>query len=109
MARASLLRAVIDKAAELCVRGVVSHNLCIGPRRTSIRLDDLTWRLPCEIAPREGLAVHQLCAAIDTAKPRRLSLTVSIRLGVLQYYRDAATSCAPNATGPLWLEASTVY
>jgi predicted DNA-binding ribbon-helix-helix protein len=44
-----------------------------------------------EIARRERVTVDQLCTAIAAAKSRRLSLTAAIRLGVLQYYRDAAT------------------
>jgi predicted DNA-binding ribbon-helix-helix protein len=91
MARASLIHAVIDKAAELCSRGLISRTLHLGNRRTGVRLDDLTWALLHEIAERQGVTVHKLCAAIDTVKPRRLPLSTAIRIGVLQYYRDAAT------------------
>jgi predicted DNA-binding ribbon-helix-helix protein len=91
MARASLIHAVIDKAADALSRGCNSHNFWIGKRRTSARLDELTWNALQDIARREGITVNRLCTAIAAVKPRRLSLTAAIRLGVLQYYRDAAT------------------
>ena len=40
---------------------------------------------------REGITITELCTAINTAKPRHLSLTAAIRVAVLQYYMDAAT------------------
>jgi predicted DNA-binding ribbon-helix-helix protein len=99
MAAASLLHAVVDKAADALARGLVNHTVRIGTRRTSIRVDQLTWQALCEIAEREGVTVNQLCTAIAGEKPRRLSLTAAIRLGVLQYYRDAATETGHIAAG----------
>jgi len=99
MARASLLHAVIDKAAELCARGLINRTLYLRNRRTCAKLDELTWRSLCEIADREGVTVHKLCAAIDAAKPRHLSLSTALRLGVLQYYRDATTESGHIAAG----------
>jgi ribbon-helix-helix protein len=46
--------------------GLVSHNLRLGARRTSFRLDGLTWRSLCEMVRREGIAVPDLCAMIFT-------------------------------------------
>jgi predicted DNA-binding ribbon-helix-helix protein len=99
MARASLIHAVLDEVADLCTRGLVNRTFTLRNRRTSIRLDDFTWRLLGEIAAREGVTVHKLCDAIDKAKPRRLSLSAALRLGVLQYYRDAATETGHIAAG----------
>ena len=70
--------------------GLVSHNMRVGARRTSFRLDDLTWRSLHEMARREGMAVHDLSAMIQLKKPPALSLTVAIRVAVLQYYCVAA-------------------
>jgi predicted DNA-binding ribbon-helix-helix protein len=52
MARASLIHAVIDKAADALSRGCNSHNFWIGKRRTSARLDELTWNALQDIARR---------------------------------------------------------
>jgi predicted DNA-binding ribbon-helix-helix protein len=38
-----------------------------------------------EIARRAGVTIHELCAAINAVKRRPLSLTVAIRIAVLQY------------------------
>jgi predicted DNA-binding ribbon-helix-helix protein len=99
MARASLIDALLDKAADTLSRGLVNHTFYIGKRRTSARFDELTWRLLLEVANREGVTVNQLCTAIAAAKSRRLSLTAAIRLGVLQYYRDAATEAGHILAG----------
>lgn len=79
------------KAAADLSRGLVNRTLHIGKRRTSARLDEFTWSALRDIAEREGVTLNQLCTAIADVKPRGLSLSTAIRLGVLQYYREAAT------------------
>jgi predicted DNA-binding ribbon-helix-helix protein len=44
-----------------------------------------------DVARREGITISELCTAINETKPRRLSLTVAIRVAMLQYYMVAAT------------------
>ena len=56
-------------------------------------------RLLDEIAQREDVTTSQLCSAINSQKPPALSLTVAVRLGVLQYYRDAATESGHAKAG----------
>ena len=82
------LRRALDAAANLRLD---SHNIHIGRRRISIRLDQPTWQALQEIAARECVTVHELCTAINAEKPRGLNLTTAIRIAVLRYYRDAAT------------------
>jgi predicted DNA-binding ribbon-helix-helix protein len=99
LAGVSLIDAILDKAADALSRGLVSRSFYIGKRRTSARFDALTWSALLEIAKREGVTVNELCTAIAAAKPRRLSLTVAIRLGVLQHYVDATTEHGHMAAG----------
>ena len=81
--------------------GLISHNVCIGPHRTSLRLDAPTWSALREIARREGLTLHQLCTSIKEAKPPALSLTVTIRCYALHYFCDAVTADARDRTRKL--------
>jgi predicted DNA-binding ribbon-helix-helix protein len=78
-------------AVEKSSGALLSRNIRIGSRRTSFRIDPLTWRLLQEIARRERVTVHELCAAVNSQKPPALSFTAAIRVAVLRYYHDAAT------------------
>jgi len=97
--RRRFLPHALDAAAKL---GLVNHTLYIDghrKRRTCIRLDQPTWSALVEIAGREQITVHEFCTAIDVVKPPAVSLTVAIRLGVLRYYRDAATESGHSQAG----------
>lgn len=48
-----------------CKATLINRSLNLGNRRTCVRLDELTWHLLCEMAAREGVTVHKLCATID--------------------------------------------
>lgn len=89
MARASLLNAVLDKAAEALSRGLVSHNFYIGKRRTSARFDALTWRALLDIADREGLTVNQL---LHRHRRRKTAPFVT------DYLRSALRFCSTTVT-----------
>jgi predicted DNA-binding ribbon-helix-helix protein len=52
-----------------------------------------------EIAAREGFTVNELCTAIHAEKPRALRFSDALRLGVLRYYRDAATESGHAKAG----------
>jgi predicted DNA-binding ribbon-helix-helix protein len=79
-------------AVEKTSGGLIRHNLFLANRRTSLRLDALTWNALREIATHEGVNVHRLCASIDERKPRDLSLTVAVRCYVLEYFCHASRS-----------------
>jgi predicted DNA-binding ribbon-helix-helix protein len=46
-------------AVEKSSGGLISHNVRVSTRRTSLRLDALTWRALHEVAKREGVTVHE--------------------------------------------------
>ena len=70
-------------------RALMSRNIRLPFHRTSFRPDPLTWSAINEIARREKVSVHELCAAIDIVKPRGVSRTAAIRVAVLRYFTDA--------------------
>jgi predicted DNA-binding ribbon-helix-helix protein len=79
--------------------GLANHNIIIGTRRTSFRLDRTTWNALQQILRREGVTLDELGNAINSEKPRTLSLTVAIRVAVLRYFMDAATETGHDKAG----------
>jgi predicted DNA-binding ribbon-helix-helix protein len=79
-------------AVEKSRSGLISHNVQIGTRRTSLRLDALTWSALGDIARREQITLHELCTLIAETKPPALSLTVAVRCYALGYFCEAVTA-----------------
>jgi len=77
---------------------LVSRNLVIGRRRTSVRLEPPMWESLEEIARREGAGIHALCTGI-AARRRESALTAAIRVFVLGYFRAAATEDGHRQAG----------
>jgi predicted DNA-binding ribbon-helix-helix protein len=71
--------------------GLVARNISIQGRRSTIRLDDLTWSVIKEVARREGITPNQLYARIWRVKPKKLNFTVAVRQYLMLYFRAAAT------------------
>ncbi len=69
---------------------LVTRNVRIGRRRTSLRLEPALRAALDEICQREGLTRHQLCTAIDRRK-RASTLTAGVRVFVVGHFRAAAT------------------
>lgn len=70
---------------------LVSRNVTVLGRRTSIRLETQMWNAIREIADREHCSVHELCSLIATRRKSGLSLTASIRIFLMLYFKAAAT------------------
>lgn len=70
---------------------LVSRNIVVAGHRTSVRLEPEMWDGLREICRRERLSVHQICTSVSLQKPERSSLTASIRVFVMRYFRNAAT------------------
>lgn len=70
---------------------LISHNVMIDGRRTSVRLEKEMWMALKQIARREDCSVHMLCTAIAQRKRPATSLTAAIRVFVMAYYQAAAT------------------
>lgn len=70
---------------------LISRNVTVEGRRTSMRLEPAMWDALYEIARREKLNLHQLCSIVAEQKGEETSLTAAIRVFVMSYFRVAAT------------------
>lgn len=70
---------------------LVSKNVTVGKKRTSIRLEPQMWDAVCEIAQRENCSVHDICSMVDLRKQQGTSLTAGIRVFIMLYFKAAAT------------------
>lgn len=68
----------------------ICRNVNVGPRRTSIRLEEELWSAVNELCTREGMTVHELCTLLDKVRGES-SLTAALRVFLVVYYRLAAT------------------
>jgi predicted DNA-binding ribbon-helix-helix protein len=69
---------------------LVSRNVSLQDRRTSVRLEPAMWEALDEICRREGRNINELCGMIDRQR-RESKLTAAIRVFVMAYYRAAST------------------
>ena len=69
---------------------LVSRNVSLADRRTSIRLEPEMWDALHEICAREGRSLHDICTEIDRQRTEA-ALTASVRVFILNYFRAAAT------------------
>jgi|TARA_R110002126_G_scaffold13118_2_gene56473 predicted DNA-binding ribbon-helix-helix protein len=67
------------------------RNVTILGRRTSIRLEPQMWDILYEVAEREKTTIHEFCSLVSLRKHEGASLTSSIRVFLLLYYRAAAS------------------
>lgn len=70
---------------------LVSRNITVNGKRTSVRLEPEMWRALKEISTRENCSIHELCSLIAFRKNKRTSLTAAIRVFLMLYFRAATT------------------
>jgi predicted DNA-binding ribbon-helix-helix protein len=70
---------------------LLSRNISVLGHRTSIRLEPEMWESLKDIARREHCTVHDICSLVAARKRDSSSLTASIRVFVMLYFRAAAT------------------
>jgi predicted DNA-binding ribbon-helix-helix protein len=68
---------------------LVIHNVTVGGRRTSVRLEPTMWEGLHDIARRAGVTIHELVTQIDRHRTAS-SLTAAIRVHIVDFYRRAA-------------------
>jgi len=71
------------------VSPLVTRNVNVGGRRTSVRLEPDLWEALREIASREQRSLHQICTDIDRTRGGT-RLTSAMRIYIVNYYRSAA-------------------
>jgi predicted DNA-binding ribbon-helix-helix protein len=78
---------------------LVSRNITVSGRRTSVRLEPEMWRALKEISTRENCSIHELCSLISFRKNKRTSLTAAIRVFLMLYFRAATTEDGHGKAG----------
>lgn len=77
---------------------LVSRNVTVSGRRTSIRLEPEMWDGLMEICSRENITSHQLATLVDRCR-HRSSLTAKLRVFILAYFRTASTEAGHTQAG----------
>ena len=70
---------------------LVSRNITVQKRRTSVRLEPEMWVALKEISERENCSIHDVCTLISLRKNQKTSLTAAIRVFLMLYFRAATT------------------
>ncbi len=78
---------------------LISKNITIMGRRTSIRLEPEMWDSLREIAEREHCSMHDICTLVAVRKSPETSLTAGIRVFLMLYFRSAATQEGHSRAG----------
>ncbi|PZO88199.1 MAG: hypothetical protein DI626_02280 [Micavibrio aeruginosavorus] len=78
---------------------LVSRNITVSGRRTSVRLEPEMWRALKEISARESFSIHELCTLISFRKNKRTSLTAAIRVFLMLYFRASSTEDGHGRAG----------
>ncbi|MBC8338969.1 MAG: ribbon-helix-helix domain-containing protein [Alphaproteobacteria bacterium] len=68
---------------------LISKNVTINGRRTSLRLEQASWEALGDICQCEGLTIHELCSLIENRRDGA-SRTSAVRAFVVSYYRAVA-------------------
>jgi predicted DNA-binding ribbon-helix-helix protein len=77
---------------------LVSRNVIVNGRRTSLRLEPEMWEALDEIAKRESQRINDLVAFVDRNRDAA-TLTSDVRVFVLSYFRSAATERGHTKAG----------
>jgi predicted DNA-binding ribbon-helix-helix protein len=78
---------------------LVMRNISVRGHRTSIRLEPQIWESMTEICRREFCTLHDVCSYVAERKPPHGSLTSSLRVFILNYFRTCATEDGHHRTG----------
>lgn len=71
------------------ISSLVTRNIRLADKRTSVRLEPLLWQALEDVARRQKISIHELCTQIHKTKPERGGLTSAMRVHLLGYYREA--------------------
>ena len=77
---------------------LVNRNVTVAGHRTSIRLEPVMWTALHEVCAREQRTLNALVTDIADVRLES-SLTASIRVYLLNYFRDAATDDGHRIAG----------
>ena len=75
----------------MLVSPLITRNVTVSGRRTSVRLEPDLWEALWEIANRENRSLHEICTDIDRTRGTT-RLTSAMRIYIVNYFRSAARS-----------------
>lgn len=78
---------------------LVSRNVTILGRRTSVRLEPEMWAALKEISKREQCSIHDICSLISLRKNENTSLTAAVRVFLMLYFRASSPEDGHNRAG----------
>jgi len=78
---------------------LISRNITVEKRRTSIRLEAQMWVALKEVAVREKCTIHDICTIISKRKSGNITLTAAMRIFLMLYYKAAATEDGHKRAG----------
>ena len=78
---------------------LISRNITISGRRTSVRLEPEMWSSLKEISKRERCSIHDICSLISLRKNENTSLTAAIRVFLMLYFRASSTEEGHSRAG----------
>ncbi|MDH5723466.1 MAG: ribbon-helix-helix domain-containing protein [Alphaproteobacteria bacterium] len=81
------------------VSTLISRNITVLRRRTSIRLEPEMWSALRDISKRECCSIHDICTVVYMRKDKNTSLTAAIRVFLLLYFKAASTEEGHNLAG----------
>ena len=91
--------AVFDGGVTTKRSTLLSRNITVVGRRTSVRLEPEMWTALRDIARREQCKVHDICSLIQLRKNPSTSLTAAIRVFLMLYYRASSTEDGHGRAG----------
>lgn len=78
---------------------LISRNVTVIGRRTSVRLEPEMWMALKEISKREKCSIHDICGLISLRKNQNTSLTAAIRVFLMLYFRASSTEEGHSRAG----------
>ena len=78
---------------------LISRNVTVMGRRTSVRLEPEMWMALKEISKRERCSIHDICGLISLRKNKNTSLTAAIRVFLMLYFRASSTEDGHQRAG----------
>lgn len=78
---------------------LISRNITVSGRRTSVRLEPEMWSALRDIARREHCSIHDICSLIGIRKNPQTSLTAAIRVFIMLYFRASSTEDGHSRAG----------
>jgi predicted DNA-binding ribbon-helix-helix protein len=77
----------------------VIRNVKVHGHRTSVRLEPQMWDSMTEICSREFCTPDDVCSYVAERKPPHDSLSSSLRVFMLEYFRDSSTEDGHMSAG----------